>query len=107
MEDVNQKADFLQNSLMRLFYDVFPLKSMKISNDDEPWISENVKCLDRQRKREFYKNHKSEKWKVLNQKFLEAVKKSKNSYKVRIVDDLKKSNPGKWYSKLKRMSGLN
>ena len=78
---------------------------MRISNDDEPWVNEQIKILDRKRKREFYKNQKSEKWLILNSKFLQAVKNAKESYKINIVDDLKKSNPSKWYSKLKRMSG--
>ena len=45
------------------------------SSDDEPWVNEKVKILDRQRKREFYKNHKSPKWRILNCQFLEAMKK--------------------------------
>ena len=56
-------------------------------------------------KREFYKNKKSGKWQYLNDKFIEKAEYEKEQYYKNIVDDLKTSNPSKWYSKVKRMSG--
>ena len=41
----------------------------------------------------------------MKQKFCDGVKNTKESYKVRILDGLKNSQPGKWYSKTKRISG--
>ena len=41
----------------------------------------------------------------MKQKFLDGVKNAKEFYKVRILDGLKNSQPGKWYSKIKRISG--
>ena len=41
----------------------------------------------------------------MKQKFLDGVKNAKESYKVRILDGLKNSQPEKWYSKIKRISG--
>ena len=53
------------------------------------------------------KNHKSQKWVNLNEKYLCQIKKAKVSYSKKIVGDLKTSNPSQWYSKIKRMSNMN
>ena len=78
---------------------------MKVSDDDQPWFTNKLKILDRKRKREYYKHQKSDLWKALNLQFSEDCKKAKEDYKNKIVDDLKTTNPKKWYSKVKRMSG--
>ena len=107
MSDVNEKANYFQHILLVKYQECFPIKSFKISKDDQPWISKEVKELDRQRKREFFKNHKSEKWKLLHEKYIFSVKKAKISYSTNIVRDLKSSNPAQWYSKVKRMANVN
>ena len=105
--DCHKKAEIFQQILMQKFYEVFPKKSLKISPDDKPWFSKTLKFLDRRRKREFYKNQKSSKWQKLNTEFLQMCENEKANYYANIVHDLKVSNPGKWYSKVKRMSGQN
>ena len=52
-----------------------------------------------------YKNQSSENLKRLNDQYLKKCSEEKQKYAERIVSDLKTSNPSKWYSKLKRMSG--
>ena len=44
---------------------------------------------------------------MLDIQFKEKVKVAKDSYRCKIVDDLKSSNIGQWYSKVKRMSGIS
>ena len=41
----------------------------------------------------------------MKEKFAAKCKSEKAKYYEKIVSDLKASNPGKWYSKIKRMSG--
>ena len=103
--DINFKAEYLQYKLLHKFQEIFKIKYLKTSDDDQPWFSEKLKSLDRSRKREFFKNQKSDKWKKMNLNFLELLKKSKESYRLNIVDDLKTTNPSQWYSKFKRMAG--
>ena len=103
--NVNDKAEFLQNALMSKYYECFPVKTMKLSSDDEPWVTSRIKQLDRSQKREFSKNQQSEKWTKLNSLFLQKCAEEKKKYAEKVVSDLKTSNPSKWYSKLKRMSG--
>ena len=62
-------------------------------NDDMPWVSKNLKILDRQRRREFSKNKKSEKWKKLNSEYKEKLKSEQCSYYRNFVEDLKSSKP--------------
>ena len=81
------------------------MKTMKVCPDDQPWFSRSLKILDRRRKREFYKNNQSQRWQALNTEFVEKCKNEKANYYTNIVHDLKTSHPGKWYSKVKRMSG--
>ena len=47
------------------------MKSFKVCSEDRAWISNEVKKLDRSRKREFEKRGKSEKWKYLDNLFQE------------------------------------
>ena len=103
--DVHMKAELLQDILMCKYHECFPLKTLKLCEDDDPWVTNKIKELDRLQKREFYKNQSSEKWKRLNEQYLKKCSEEKQKYAERIVSDLKTSNPSKWYSKLKRMSG--
>ena len=92
---------------MSKYDEYFPLKTIKLCEDDDPWVTNRIKQLDRLRRREFYKNQKSDKWVKLNTYFLKICEKEKKKYAEKIVADLKTSNPSKWYSKIKRMSGQN
>ena len=105
--DLHNKAELLQDILMSKYYECFPLKTIKLCDDDDPWVTSMVKQLDRAQRREFYKNQKSDKWVKLNTEYLKLCEKEKERYANNIVLDLKTSNPSKWYSKLKRMSGQN
>ena len=103
--DVNAKAENFQKLLIKNFEKCFPVKTLKVCEDDQPWMSKSLKKLDRLRKREFYKNKKSEKWQKLNNHFHEKCKIEKQKYYNNIVGDLKVSNVSQWYSKVKRMTG--
>ena len=59
--DVNEKAQFLKMLLAEKYTKFFPQKVFKVSSDDKPWFKSDLKALDRNRKREFNKHHKSEK----------------------------------------------
>ena len=100
----NEKAEILQKVLRDKFEAFFPEKSFKVCGEDKPWITKEVKKLDRSRKREFSRHGKTKKWEKLNEKFEEKSLREKENYYSNIVQDLKTSNQGQWYSKLKRMS---
>ena len=50
---------------------------------------------------------KSEKWKIVDAKFEEKSSEAKINYYDNMVKDLRTSEPGQWYSKVKRMSSLD
>ena len=106
-EGVDKKVQLFQDTLVNKYEECFPETTLKISSEDKPWITSDIKKLDRKRKREFSRHCKSKLWKKLNQEFLEKCKVTKQKYYSSMVSDLKESNPGKWHSKVKRMSGKN
>ena len=103
--DVNQMADRFQRQILEKYHECFPTKTVKLSSEDKPWITKNVKELHRKMRREFYKNKRSEKWSKLKEEFSTLCRKEKENYYKKIVADLKISNPSQWYSKVKRMAG--
>ena len=103
-DDTHLKAEMFQSLLLTQMNISFPEKSFKVCSTDKPWINAQIKKLDRQRKREYQKHKKSIKWKRLNDDFQKMLSDAKAKYYSDIVDDLKESDVGKWYSKIKRMS---
>ena len=59
----NQKADNFQEIFKNKFIECFPIKTIKMSNVDQPWMTQKLKKLDRQRKRTYHKYRRSPKWK--------------------------------------------
>ena len=98
------KAQRFEEIIMQMVNMHFPEKSLKIKTNDKPWVDSLLLRLDRQRKREYNKNKKSEKWFSLKKDFDKKFENEKKRYYENIVADLKTSNPSKWYSKVKRMS---
>ena len=103
-ESAHEKAENFQTLLVNALNKFFPEKIQKISNDDQPWINFKIKKLDRQRKRIFHKERRSNKYIKLENKFKTEVKKAKQFFYKKSVADLKKSNPRQWYSSLKKLS---
>ena len=106
-KSANEMAEIFQNVLVENYTRCFPTKTTRICSEDKPWISLELKQLCRKMKREFCKNKKSAKWIHLKNTFEEKCKKAKEKYYNNIVHDLKTSNPSKWYSKVKRMAGVD
>ena len=92
----HEKASIFQKDLMQSLDKCVPEKITTFSSDDQSWITPQLKQLERCRKRVFRKNRRSSKWTHLNSIFEEKCDQAKENYKT--------SNPGHWYSKLKRMS---
>ena len=103
-ESSHEKAEKLQTMLLQILDEFFPEKTRKIASDDQPWISHRLKVLDRQCKRVFHKERKSEKWKVMRKLFKLEIKEAKKQFYKTTVADLKEKSPGQWYSCLKKIS---
>ena len=103
----NQKAEKFESILMEKINLYFPEKVIKVNSNDKPWVDRKLLQIDRQRKREYNKRKRSEKWKKLNNLFHERAKILKENYYKDRVEDLKTSNISQWYSRLKRMSSID
>ena len=106
-ETAHEKAEKFQQILLKALDDFFPEKTRKISNDDQPWVSHKIKTLDRQRKRIYHKERRSEKWKQLNKLFKKEVKNAKSHFYKKFISELKTKKPGQWYSCLKRLTSFD
>ena len=106
-ESAHEKAALLQDMLMGALNKFLPEKTMKITSNDQPWISHRLKVLDRKRKRIFHKERRSERWKVLNKDFKKEIKNAKSDFYKKAVADLKTKNPGQWYSCLKKITSYD
>ena len=84
-----------------------PEKVVTYTSQDQVWVTPEIKQLARKKSREFFKHRKSPKWKTLSTLYEQKCKKARTDYYTNIVSDLKTSNPGQWYSKLKRMSNYD
>ena len=100
----NDKARNLQNLLLEKLNEFLPMKNVQFTSEDQPWATPEIKDLSRRKKREFSKRRKSPKWKRLNKQLEVMCSEAKSNYYSNIVEDLKQSAPGQWYSKLKRMT---
>ena len=87
--------------------DFFPQKTRKIQSDDQPYITNKLKQMDRKRKRVFHKERRSEKWKILNKKFKKELKCAKATFYRNKVTDFKTKKPGQWYASLKRLTSYD
>ena len=100
----HEKAAIFQHTLLEKLNLFLPEKVVKFTSVDQVWITPEIKEISRKKRREFFKHRKSPKWRTLNKLFEEKCEHAKQSYYNNIVSDLKNSNPGQWYSKLKRMT---
>ena len=103
----HEKAKIFQELLLGALDDIFPEKERKISSDDQPWVSHKLKIMDRKRKRIFHQERKSEKWKQLNKMFKKEMKSAKSKFYQNTIADLRKKNPGQWYSCLKKITSVD
>ena len=74
----------------------FPQKTTKIGVGDPPYITSELKNLKRKRMRIYKKHGKSVKYFELRSEFEKKYKKAAEDYLRKNVDDLKKSNSGKF-----------
>ena len=102
-ESAHEKASIFQNKILKMYEDIFPLKTRKVSSDDAPWISHKLKTMLRKRKRIYRRQRKSDKWTHMNKLCKEEIKSAKATFYKDQVADLKSKKPHQWYSSLKKL----
>ena len=76
-ESINKKAIILQDCVLEKVNQFLPEKRRKIASDDDPWITEDLKKLNRTRQREYRKNKKSNTYKEINRRYQGKLKETK------------------------------
>ena len=103
-ESAHDKAETFQNMLIEKLDEIFPEKVRTVKTNDQPWITHKLKQLDRKRKRIYNKEKKSIKWKLIDKQFKEECKNAKSQFYKKSLEELKSTQPRKWYSCLKKIS---
>ena len=100
----DQQVGMLQETLSRKLDGIFPTKKVKVSvTKDKPYITAELKRLDRLKMREYGKHGKSGKYFEIKTKFDEKLSKAANDHLEKNYRDLKESDPARASSTLKRM----
>ena len=81
-----------------------PEKQRNISSDDQPWYTEQLKTLDRRRRREFHDNRRSVKYVRLQKEYQTKCSQAKKKFFKEMVRQIIEANPAQWYSLLKRIT---
>ena len=97
------QAVALQQMLEIKMDEIFPTKTVKLSNKDKCWANAEIKLLNRQKQRIYCKEGKSTKYNEILEKYEIKCKEAAAKYLEKNVRSLKESDPGKAYSTLKRM----
>ena len=103
-DSVDKKAELLIGQMRNALDQYLPEKVIRIASDDEPRFTDELKKLDRKKRRKYSRNRKSAKYKRLSCIYQERVSKAKIKYKQNMIDDVKSAKSGEWFSKLKRIS---
>lgn len=106
-ESVDKKAELLQKTLLEKIDEYCPEKIRKISSDDKPWFTEDLKNLDRKKRREYRKNRRSSKYNQLKKLFDKKVAIQKKKFKIKMIGDVVNAKSSQWYSKLKRIANYD
>ena len=80
-----------------------PLKTVKLSSQDKPWINWELKRLHRLKSREYIKRGLSDKYKSLQKEFKIKSKTAAQKYLAKNTEALKETNPGQAYRILKKL----
>ena len=98
------QAENLQQTLNFHLEKFFPMKTFRKSLSDKPWITKEIKQLDRKIKRTYRKHGKNLKYSVLMQEYQTKINKSVENYVEKYVQQLKTCQPGRAYAVLKKLS---
>ena len=73
LKSVDEKAEALHNMILNKLEEVCPQKIRKISSDDQCWYTDQLKRLDRKKKREFRRNRRSKRYRKLEKLYNKKI----------------------------------
>ena len=100
---ISDKVNAFQSILTEKVDLNFPEKSVRMRDTDLPFITSELKSLDRRKKRAYRKNKKSDKYFQLKREYDLLFKNTASNYFANTVKNLLCSKPGKAYTVLKKL----
>ena len=100
---VSEHAQKLQELLMDKLDELCPTQTMRVSQQDKPFINKELKMLNRRKQRTYVKEGKSQKYLDIKKEFDKKYKAAAERYIRAKVDDLKEAQPGRAYNILKTL----
>ena len=94
--DVNEKLEKFHETVLSIYESSFPLKTRKITSQNQPWFNDFLTKLRRRKAREFNKNRMSPKYLELEKQYKTALKRSKRLFFAKNVRKLKSADSKQW-----------
>ena len=102
-ETSSQQDEALQAVLGRMLDTCLPTKTVRLRNTDKPFMTNDLKKIDRKRRREYIKHGKSPKYLNLTSIYQKKFSTASQNFLNRNVRALLETEPGKAYSVLRRL----
>ena len=101
--NANQMVEKYQQIVQKIVEETFPLKSIKISDQDKPWFTEELRALKRNRMREYERHGKSAKYFDLKEKFKRKLENEVEKYKLKIELEVTEGKRGSYYPAIRKL----
>ena len=106
-DSAHEMADIFETTLKAKIDEALPIKDVKVSSDDKPWYTAKLDKLNRKKQREYEKNRKSSKWRLMKSRFDKEVKLEKRNFYNKKIKGLKEAKCAKWYQELKKLTNFD
>ena len=103
-DDIDEKTRNFHKTIRSKYEEFFPEKTIFVSALDKPWMTPELKRINRKMKQEFWRNRKSPLWRTLKKRFLTVKKANCKRFYTRIFDEALNSSPSQWYSLVKKIA---
>ena len=100
-------TEAFQSKIMNLIDLHFPLKTISVSETDQPWITNELKKLKRARIREYCKHGKSQKYQDLKKLFYDKQEEAVKHYTQKIIGEVRTGTRTSGYKALRRLGVRN
>ena len=98
-----EQATALHGQLLENLDRFCPVQEFKLSTHDKPFITKELKRIDRQKNREYLKSGKTDKYLKLKSLFDTKFKEAAQKYLNKNLDHLREAEPGKAFNILRRL----
>ena len=104
--NVNDKVNSFLEEVSDMVDFFFPLKSIKVHEDDKPYINGRIKHLIRKRDKA-YQSGRVDHYKILRNLIVSEIRKSKRKFYNENIIGLRNENARKWWKSVKKIVGAS